>query len=496
LLFFGCWGLIYQTQKFIIDTRPDKCYIYNYHNTYKCKSMKKSFILAEIYRQNKHWNSPDEFFFELKTIKHARKLFGEILPYLPKRQIISVVGLRRTGKTILLKQLMERLIAKVPREAILFLTFDEAIIPGKITIANYLNEYLEKIAPKTGALYIFLDEIQYNQKWQHILKRYYDTDSRIKFIISGSSSLFLRKKTTESLAGRIYEFSLPVLSFEEYLELRNAKKEMLEGYRAAGISFDIKDEHKELRENFFQRYGSAMEKEFENYIKYGQFPEIVGENNPAVIRKYLTDAIYKKTIEYDIPKIFGVEKVDELKFLFQVLVSEIGSAVETGNIAREIGIDEKTVKKYFNYFEESFLIHLVYNFTKSARKSRRLGKKVYLGSPNFFSAFHAWPDEDQSNYKIGFLSENYCMLLLKKRYESVSFYRVRKDEVDFLATDNVSDPNRYQYVEVKYRENILLNKLKFAEKLSKKSGKRLIIITKNDFVIRGDLMLIPIWMLR
>lgn len=458
--------------------------------------MKKSFITEEIYRQNKHWNMPDEFFAELENIRHTRQLFSEICPYLAERQILSIVGLRRTGKTILLKQLIKKLLKDVKPEAIFFLTFDEAIIPGNVTLADYLNIYLEKIAPQAGAVYVFLDEIQYNPAWQHILKRYYDTDVRLKFIVSGSSSLFLRKKTTESLAGRIYEFSLSVLSFEEYLVLKNVKKEMLEGYLATGIALGMPVEHTSLREHFLRQYGSAMEKEFEHYIRYGQFPEIVGENNLALIRRYLTDAIYKKTIEYDIPRIFGVEKVDELKFLFQVLVSEIGSAIETGNIAREVGIDEKTVKKYFNYFEESFLIHLVYNFTKSARKSRRLGKKVYLGSPNFFSALHTWSDEEQLNYKIGFLVENYCLLLLKKRYAHVSFRRIRKEEIDFLATDNVLDSKRYQYVEVKYREHIGRSALRFAVKISKKSSKELMVVTKNDWSVGDGVIFVPVWMLR
>lgn len=458
--------------------------------------MKKSFILEEIYRQNKHWNSPEEFFAELKKIQHKRKLYQEILPYLDKRQILSIVGLRRTGKTILLKQLIKKLSKTVKPEAILFLTFDEAIIPGKITLADYLNQYLEKIAPKKGALFIFLDEIQYNKKWQHIIKRYYDTDTRIKFIVSGSSSLFLRKKTTESLAGRIYEFSLPTLSFEEYLQLKKADQKMLEAYIEAGIFFDKPIKNLEIAKKFFRQYGGTIAREYENYLKYGQFPEIVREENSAVIRKYLADAIYKKTIEYDIPKIFGVEKVDELKFLFQVLVSEVGSLVETGNIAREIGIDEKTVKKYLNYFEESFLINLIYNFTKSARKSRRLGKKVYLGSPNFFSALNSWPDNGQFNYKIGFLVENYCFLLLKKKYEYVSFWRVRNKEVDFLVTNDILDAKNYQYIEIKYRETISAKELKFAGKVAKKSGNKLIMITKNDFKIHNNNILIPVWMLR
>ena len=87
------------------------------------------------------------------------------------------------------------------------------------------------------------------------------------------------------------------------------------------------------------------------------------------------------------------------------------------------------------------------------------------------------------------------MLLLKKIYEYVSFQRVRKDEVDFLATDNVSDSKQYRYVEVKYREHIALSKFKFATKLSKKSDNKLMVVTKNDFAVYDDLVLVPVWML-
>jgi len=458
--------------------------------------MKKSLILKEIYRQNKHWNAPEEFFDELKSITYKRKLFFEILPYIAKRQIISIVGLRRVGKTILLKQIIRHLMEKGGGESIFFLTFDEAILPKGISVVDYLDEYLEKIAPPKRTVYVFFDEIQYSKNWQHIVKRYYDTEPRIKFIVSGSSSLFLRKKTTESLAGRIYEFLLPVLSFEEYLELKKSGEALLKGYTAAAISLGEEITADPSREKFFSQYGSRMEREFEAYIKFGQFPEIANEKSASVIKKYLVDAVYKKTIEYDIPRIFGVERIDELKFLFQVLANEAGAIIETGNIAREVGIDEKTVKKYFHYFEESFLIFLIYNFSKSIRKSRRLLKKVYLGSPNFSSAFFDWAKDGENNYKMGFLAENYCASLLKKKYQSVSFYRIRKDEIDFLAADDISNLSGRCYVEVKYRENIPRKGLEFIARTAKKSGSRFMIVTKNDFRIEKDGVFAPIWMLK
>jgi len=458
--------------------------------------MKKTLILKEIYRQNRHWTAPAEFFSELATITFKRKLFSEILPFLPKRQIISIVGLRRVGKTILLKQLMRRLMKENDAKAIFFLTFDEAILPKGVSVADYLNEYLEKIAPPKGIIYIFFDEIQYARNWQHLIKRYYDTETRIKFIVSGSSSLFLRKKTTESLAGRIYEFLLPTLSFEEYLELKKVEDSLLKGYAAATVALGEEISFTSQRELFFHQYGSQMEREFETYIKFGQFPEVANEKNAMLVRKYLTDAVYKKTIEYDIPKIFGVERIDELKFLFQVLSNEAGSLVETGNIAREVGIDEKTIKKYFHYFEESFLIYLVYNFSKSIRKSKRLLKKVYLGSPNFMSAFYDWPQEGEKDYKLGFLAENYCALLLKKKYEFVSFYRIRKNEIDFLVTNNPAHLSEHRYIEVKYRESISSKRLNFIARIAEKNGKQFTVVTKNNLKIEKKSAFIPIWMLK
>jgi len=458
--------------------------------------MKKELVLREIYRQNKQWNNDSEFFSDLKTVRRKRKLFFELLPYLEKKQIISIVGLRRTGKTVLLKQLIKRLTGKNNPQNILFLTFDEAIFPKGITLADYIGEYRNEIAPKSGTLYVFLDEIQYAKKWQHIIKRYWDTDSRIKFVISGSSSLFLRKKTTESLAGRIYEFTLPILSFEEYLEFRELNSELIKGYEkyAIGISEEIK-ESKE-RNNFFYTYGGEMKKEFQNYLRFGQFPEIVGETDRNAVRKYLTDSIYKKTIEYDIPKIFGVERIDEFKFLFQVLINESGSVMEIKNIAREVGIDEKTVKKYINYLEESFLIHILYNFTKSIRKSRRVLKKVYLGSANFFSAFHDWRDEKLASQQMGFLAENYCLFLLQKHFEYLFFYRIRSSEIDFLGTNDRLDNSGYKYFEVKYRNDFSHKDIVFLLKTAKKNKNNCRIITKNKLAVTNGCSMVPAWMLK
>ncbi len=463
--------------------------------------MEKEAILREIYAQNKHWKN-DESFFEHQT--YRRKLFRDLVRYLPERQILSIVGLRRTGKTILLKQLIRHLVRheKTSAKNIFFLSFDEALITPRTTLKDYLDAFL-KIIPKEkskGAKYIFLDEIQYIEKWQHILKRYYDNEPGVKFVISGSSSLFVKKKTTESLAGRIYEFRLPPLGFEEFLELAKANPAMLSGYRKYSIS-TTESNLKHSRKNyeiFFAEFGDALEGMFEDYLLYYQFPEMVLQEDKEKIRKYISESVYKKTIEYDIPKLFGVEKIDELKFLFQTLVNENGSLLEFKNISSEAGIEENTLKKYISYFQESFLLNLVYNYSKSFRKSKRLQKKGYVASTNFFPVFRFDWDENtalKAEY-LGLLAETYIFNLLKEKYQYVSFYRKGRDEVDFVASNDRKNAGAHALYEVKYASAIRWNDIKFIDRVARKIFRTKYRVYSNKFDIDEKKLIIPCFLIK
>lgn len=438
--------------------------------------MEKEAILREILEQNTHWNGDSDFF---ESKKHSRRLFFELVKYLPDRQIISIVGLRRTGKTILLKQLIAHLIENNDVEAkqTFFLTFDEALVTSNLTLKNYLDTFLSSI-PETkskGVKYVFLDEIQYIEKWQHVLKRYYDTRTDIKFVVSGSSSLFLKKKTTESLAGRIYEFKLYPLNFDEFLELANVSPSLLAEYRKYSLAVgELTARYDQQEYDFFLAHsGDTLRGLFEEYLLYYQFPEMIPERDTNKIRKYISESVYKKTIEYDIPKLFGVEKIDELKFLFKMLVNENGSLLEFQSVASEIGIEENTLKKYLSYFEESFLIHLLYNHSKSFRKSKRLQKKTYIASPNFFTALRF--DWDKSNVLkseyLGILAETYIFNLLKEKYQYLSFYRKGKEEIDFVASNDYRNTDSHVVAEVKYTREIRWDDIKFIDKVAKKTFK-------------------------
>lgn len=464
--------------------------------------MENELILKEIISQNKHWEG-DVLFFEER--KHRRNLFHELAKYLPDRQMLSIVGLRRTGKTILLKQLISHLIEEkgVNPKNILFLSFDEALITSKLTLKRYLDAFLEEVffGDGKGKKYIVLDEIQYIKEWQHILKRYYDTEQNIKFIISGSSSLFLKKKTTESLAGRIYEFRLDPLGFDEFLELSDAEERLLSEYHTYALPVGqaiIRHDPREY-EMFLARYGSTLSNLFEKYLRLYQFPEMIGQEDIGKIRKYLSESIYKKTIEYDIPRLFGVEKIDELKFLFQMLVNENGSIVEFKTISSEAGIEENTLKKYLSYFEESFLTSMVYNHSKSFRKSKRLQKKGYVASPNFFMAFRTdWNDNGTLSAEyLGMLSETHIFNLLKRKYQYVSFYRKGREEFDFVASNDYRNMGEHVLIEVKYVREMKRGDTSFIDRVAKKTFKtRYIVYSKIEFRVDEDKLVVPCFLVR
>lgn len=175
----------------------------------------------DLFKYNRHWEKG--FFY---SYPKKRKIFTKLLSYLEKRQIIEITGLRRIDKSVLIYQLINYLKEKKTSPLHLFyFTFDEE----KPKIDDLLYEYRRQtgVDYKKAKIYLFLDEVQKLPQFQNQIKVLYDLYPNIKFVISGSTSLFIRKKTQESLAGRIISCFVNPLSFYEYLFFKE-KEEILE----------------------------------------------------------------------------------------------------------------------------------------------------------------------------------------------------------------------------------------------------------------------------
>lgn len=207
-----------------------------------------------------------------------REVYSQIQKFTVMPQMVALTGLRRVGKTTLMLKIAEDAIKKgFDARDIVYFSFDEF---KENQLREVLNEY-EKLIERDlgkGRHLILLDEIQKLYDWENQLKAVYDRDRKnLKFVISGSESLFIRKGSKETLAGRLFEFKIEPLSFREYLTFKNAT------YRPLGL------------------HGKELARLFDEFILTEGFPELVGVNDKTMIRKYLRESIIEKVVFRDLP---------------------------------------------------------------------------------------------------------------------------------------------------------------------------------------------------
>ncbi len=449
-------------------------------------------IIQYLYEQNPWWVKkgflPEESFLQ------RREIFGKISSYLSVKQAIVISGLRRTGKTTLLKQIISELLTKgESAENILFFSFDEAMIERKTDILEeIIRIFVEQIAGKKlwelkEKLYIFLDEVQYIPNWQSIIKRFYDVSGRLKFFLCGSSSLFITRKAKESLAGRVFDFILPPLSFREYL--------FLKGIDPIPPHYDFGKNNINEIKKFSYAYGLKYRGLFEEYLFTGQFPETALFLDERKAKSYLRTSILEKILSYDIPITFGARNIEEIKTMFRIMVRDTGNMIEYENLARDLHMSRNTVSNYITFFENAFLLKILYNFTKSMRKQLRTGKKVYISSTNFIPAVLGVNRESKFLGEfMGHLVETYAFNILRDYFEPIFFWRQRDKEIDFVVISQEIPTG----IEVKYSSSIrdkdIGTLVRFTENAG---GKRGYVLSSDITDIRKissiEIIFLPVW---
>lgn len=419
----------------------------------------------------------------LNLPEYRRHIFADIEKYVETKQIIAIVGLRRVGKTVLMKQIIKDCINNESKNVFYFM-FDDLLAQNPEVLDDVINYYLKTIS-KDGKKYLFLDEIQKVPNWQDILKRFYDTREDIKIIISGSSSLQI-KKSKESLAGRIYDFYMPVLTFREFLEMS--------GFKIAKTELDF-DRLQQVYEGSINKK-PIIESLFLQYILKGAFPELVKENDIDIIRNYIKSSVLEKIIYEDIPEVFNIKRKDILYAILEYCAKETSNLLDITKIGNVLSVNYQTAKSYLFYLENSFLINILYNHSKSISKQLRKNKKVHVVHPSITITMMHYPagilnvSEVVSKYVETIVFQHSKLIC-----ERTSFFRTpQKEEIDVILEQDVMIP-----IEVKYKSNLdnhdLKTILKFLNKFKLKRG---IVVTKDVFgrkEINGrEILFIPAWL--
>lgn len=379
-----------------------------------------------LYRYNPWWDGK----YTLESIIERPIILELLKKHFVSLRIIFLTGLRRVGKTTILKLFIKYLIEKenINPHYIFYISLDDYLISKK-TILEIIEEYrkIHKISFKEK-IFIFLDEIVYQKNFELQLKNLHDNQN-VKIYASSSSTSILKSKKPY-LTGRSIVIELLPLDFKEYLEFKQ-------------IKISKADNH-------------LLEKYFEDYLTTGGLPEYVLHGDIEYLKELVDDIIHK-----DISAFHNIKNPQLLKDYFVLLMERAGKIVSINKIANILDISPDTSKRYLQMFADTYLIYLIQRCGKTNEKLLS-PKKVYaadLGIRTFFTGFR----------DKGSLFENYVYLKIKN-YNPCYIY---KDglEIDFLTNDKT-------LIEVKYHSDMQEKQLALFNSLEAK--RKIVIKNIND----------------
>lgn len=392
-------------------------------------------IIDRIAFENPWWENKriDPRYGELKHREYFGQFYELVKSSDPRRAVV-LMGPRRVGKTVMIYHAIQKLIRQgVSPRRICFISLDTPIYTGCL-LEELLQLFLKIHRHKSSTpLYLFFDEIQYLQHWEIHLKSLVDSYPKIKLIASGSAAAALKLKSIESGAGRFTDFTLPPLTFREFLYI--TQKEHLVKARARKTAdglLSVTVEHYRAGE---------LNREFLEYINFGGYPEVsLSAEARGKLQRYMLNDIVEKVLLKDIPSLFGIQNVQELKSFFNYVAYHTGQEFSIDGLASKSGVAKNTIKKYIEYLEASFLVKKIQRVDQNARIFKRdVRFKLYLTNPTLRSALFAPVDFQDAQF--GHIAETTAFCQLTGHHPNNLYYaRWDKGEIDFVGLDRLLKP--------------------------------------------------------
>jgi len=350
---------------------------------------------------------------EFKTPDYMERNFN--LSYLESDKVLTVTGSRRAGKTYLCFQLINKL--DIPEDNILYINFeDERLQPIQgDELTKLLEVYRELYSPeKDEKLYIFLDEVHTIPDWEKWVRRISEREKDIKLVITGSSSELLPEEVSTELRGRPLNKTVYPLSFSEFLEMKNIEYKL------------NKLPHSDQK--------PRVKKAFNEYLKYGGFPEVVKEDDEQLKQEILQE-YYATIFRRDIVERHKVKNIEGLKDFYKIRIDNFASKMsysQSKNNLKSLGHDmsKTTVKKYLSYAKESFLLFELEKYTPKTKNRMKYPRKIYPIDTGLVNAVRFNFSENR-----GQALETLVFLQLKQQEKGEIFYYEEDGECDFIVQE-------------------------------------------------------------
>jgi len=343
------------------------------------------------------------------------------------KMIKVAIGMRRTGKTYFLYQVIHELLAKkVPLQTILYINFgDDRLLPMDQKQMAALLEAFYTFYPENHErrCYLFLDALQNVAGWELVVRRFFDTKN-VQIYLTGSSAKLLSKEIATTLRGRSLAIEIWPYDFSEYL-LAHAVKKPAKSH--GKITMDI------------------YQQQFKNFLKVGGFPAIQGmpENIAReTLQNYVETVIFRDVVERH-----RVTNIALLKYLTSTLLKNMSSLFSGNKFYNDIksqgySVAKDTIYNFMDYLEDAYLIATVPIWTESLRHSQIAQKKIYAVDNGLVQA-NSFSQADN----LGRLLENQVYLDLRRANKKIFYYRTAVGyEIDFVTESLAGERELIQVV--------------------------------------------------
>lgn len=351
----------------------------------------------------------------LKRDEYIKK----IVPFIDKDVIKVLTGIRRSGKSVMLKLLMEELKNRgINENQFIYINFENLKYRKLKNYERLYDFILNKVDDKYKSYYIFLDEIQEVEEWERCVNSLrVDEDFNFDIYITGSNAKLLSGELSTYLAGRYIEFVVYPFSFKEFFEI-------------------MKEKNKEI----------DLKEAFQDYVKFGGMPFLHNlDYNFEASMQYLQD-LYASIILKDITQRNNIRDTDLLERIINYVVMNIGNTFSATSISKFFKSENRkvateTILNYIKACEEAFLVYRV-------ARNDLLGKKILNVNEKYYIADHgireAIMENNQKN--INQVLENIVYFEMLRRGYNVKIGKVDNLEVDFVCKKN----DETIYIQVSY----------------------------------------------
>ena len=373
---------------------------------------------------------------------------NKIMPYVDTPFVKILTGVRRCGKSTILKLIIQKLKEErnVNDEQILNYRFDSMEFED-MTAKELYQELKSKIL-KEKKTYLFLDEIQEIDGWEKVINSLV-SDYDVDIYITGSNSRMMSSEISTYLTGRYIIFPIYTLSFEEYLTFKKSYT-------------NLKD----------------MKQEFSQYVRLGGFPATHLQDYSQDEVYTIVKDIYNSTIFSDIVRRNQIKKVDQLERIVKYTFNNIGNTFSARAISNYLKseqrrIDNETVYSYLEKLQKAYILYKCSRYDLQGKEILKTQEKFYLADVSLKYAVLGYNVDS-----VASSLENIVYLELRRRGYDVYIGKMKDKEIDFVATNQ----NDKIYVQVTQEiKSEKTQKREYDQLLEIKDNYPKYVVMANDF---------------